>query len=376
MTFLEPTEEQESLRSMLRSFFAEHWTETDLRAAVDATEGHPQQLWRTMAQDLGLHGMAIPEDLGGGGFTYPDLLVVFEEMGRVLVAGPFFASIGLAAPLLLALPDREAQQRLLPGVADGSRIATVAAVETTTRWDPEHVATEAVGAGSERVVTGEKLFVLDAAVADILLVVARTEHGLGVIEVDPAGPGVRIEPTTTIDATRRQARVVLDAASGRLLAPFTDALPAVRRMCDLASIALAAEQVGGARRVVEMSVAYAKTREQFGRPIGGFQAIKHLLADQLVAVESARAALGHAAAAAAVDEGLDLAAGVAQSLCSEVYSAAAEATIHVHGGIGFTWEHMAHFFYKRAVSSEVLLGRPRDHRARIAAHLLTPSETA
>ncbi|RAY16591.1 acyl-CoA dehydrogenase [Actinomadura craniellae] len=371
---LAPTEEQEALRATLRSFFAERWPEEELRAAAGSAHGHDPRLWKAMAEDLGLHGLAIPEDLGGGGFTYPDLLVVFEEMGRALVAGPFFTSVAMASTLLLALPDRDAQERLLPGIAAGERIATVAAVETPTSWDAVRIAAEATGTGATRTVTGEKLFVLDAEVADVLLVLVRTEHGTGVAEVGTAAPGVRVEPMATVDPTRRQARVVFESAPATLLAPDHDATPAVRRMCDLAGVALAAEQVGGAQRVLDMATAYAKTREQFGRPIGGFQAVKHLLADQLVSVESARAALGYAAAATVTGAGLPVAASVAQALCSEAFSAAAETNIHVHGGIGFTWEHQAHLYYRRAVSSEVLLGRPRDHRARIAAHLLAPSE--
>jgi alkylation response protein AidB-like acyl-CoA dehydrogenase len=374
MTIAAPTEEQEALRAVLRSFFAERWPEEELRAAAGSEHGHDPRLWKAMAEDLGLQGLAIPESLGGGGFTYPDLLVVFEEMGRALVAGPFFASVAMASTLLLALPDPDARERLLPGIASGERIATVAAVENPTSWDASRIAVEAAGHGAARTVSGEKPFVLDAGVADLLLVVVRTEHGLGVAEVDAAAPGVRIEPMATVDTTRRQARVLFDSAPATLLAPDRDAAPAVRRMCDLAGVALAAEQVGGARRVLEMATEYAKTREQFGRPIGGFQAIKHLLADQLVAVESARAALGCAAAATASGAGLPVAAGMAQAVCSDVFSAAAETNIHVHGGIGFTWEHQAHLYYRRAVSSETLLGRPRDHRARIAAHLLA-SET-
>ncbi len=375
MAYLEPTEEQEALRASLRSYFADRWPESELRATVDSDSGHPETLWRSMADDLGLHGLAVPEELGGGGFTQADLLVAFEEMGRALVAGPFFASVGLAAPLLLALPD-DAARRLLPGIADGTRIATVAAVETPTAWDPEGARTEAVGTGDRVALTGEKLFVLDAQVADVLLVLARGEGGPCVVEVDPGHPAVSVVPMPTIDLTRRQARVVLSSAPGRVLATGADASLAVRRMQDLASVALAAEQVGGAQRVLEMAVDHAQGREQFGRPIGGFQAIKHLLADHLVAVESARAALGSAAAAVAADREVGLAASVAQALCSEVYSAVAEAAIHVHGGIGFTWEHPAHLYYKRAVSSEVLLGRPREHRARIAAHLIDEREAS
>ncbi|WP_395111189.1 acyl-CoA dehydrogenase family protein [Actinomadura sp. SCN-SB] len=380
---LAPTEEQTALRRMLRDFFAERWPEERLRAVAGSADGHDRELWQAMAGELGLHGLAVPEELGGGGFTYPDLLVVFEEMGRALVGGPFFASIAMASTLLLALPDRDAQERLLPGVASGERIATVAAVEHPTRWEAGDPVAAAAGTGAARTVTGEKLFVLDAQVADVLLAVVRTEHGTGVVEVDAAAPGVRIEPLQTVDPTRRQARVVFESAPGTLLTPGHDAAPAVRRMCDLAGVALAAEQVGGATRVLEMATSHARTREQFGRPIGGFQAVKHLLADQLVAVESARAALAYATTAAASEGatetgtgvGLPVAAAAAQALCSEVFSAATEANIHVHGGIGFTWEHPAHLYYRRAVSSEVMLGRPREHRARIAAHLVATSET-
>ncbi len=374
-TVLTPTPEQLELRDTLRSLFAERLPHERLRAALDSGQGHDPRLWDEMASGLGLHGLAIPEEFGGGGFTYPDLLVVFEEMGCALVPGPFFASVALASTLVLALPDQEARERLLPGIASGERVATVAVVENPTSWDADTVTAVAVGTGSARAVTGEKLFVLDAEDADVLLIVVRTEHGLGVAEIDPTAPGVRIERMDTVDATRRQCRVVFDHAPAVLLAAGTDAAPAVRRMCDLASVALAAEQVGGARRVLEMATDYAKTREQFGRTIGGFQAIKHLLADQLVAVESARAALAYAATATATGVDLTVAASVAQAFCSDAYTVAAATNIHVHGGIGFTWEHPAHLYYKRAISSEVLLGSPREHRARIAAHLLAPSET-
>jgi alkylation response protein AidB-like acyl-CoA dehydrogenase len=375
VSLVPPTEEQLALRALLRTFFAERWPETELRRTAESEDGHHPALWKAMADELGLHGLAIPEDFGGGGFGFTDLLVVFEEMGRALVGGPFFASVGMAAPLLLAVGDREVQAQLLPGIASGSVVATVAVVEEPTRWDARRIAARAVGSGVARTVTGEKLFVLDGHLADVLLVVALAEEGVGVLLVEAGASGVRIEAMPTIDGTRRQTRVVLDETPGRMLRPGHDASDAVAQMCHRAAVALAAEQVGGAQRVLEMVVSYAKVREQFGRTIGSFQAVKHQLADLLVGVEAARTALAHAASEAA-GESPGLAASVAQAMCSEVYSAAAESNIHLHGGIGFTWEHPAHLYYKRAVSSEVFLGRPRDHRDQIATHLLARPETS
>jgi alkylation response protein AidB-like acyl-CoA dehydrogenase len=373
-TYRPPTEEQQALRTTLRAFFRERWPETELRRAMELPDGHPRELWRAMSDELGLHGVAIPEELGGSGFSYTDLLVVLEEMGSVLVAGPFFASVAVAAPLLLELAHDPVARGLLPGIASGERVVTVAVAENPTCWDTTVRATTAAGAGPVRPVSGEKLFVLAADVADTLLVVARLpeKDELGILAVEP-GPGVTIVAMETIDATRRQARVRFEGAPGRLLASGPEARRAVDAMSAYACVALAAEQVGGAQRVLEMAVAYAKVREQFGRPIGGFQAIKHQLADLLVSGEAAKAALAHAAGGYG-DAGFARAASVAKAFCSEVYSAAAESNIHVHGGIGFTWEHPAHLYYKRAVTSEVLLGAPRHHRELIAGSLLAPEE--
>ncbi|QIG43725.1 acyl-CoA/acyl-ACP dehydrogenase [Nocardioides anomalus] len=376
-TYLPPTEEQQALRGTLRVFFRERWPETELRASLELADGHPRGLWRAMADELGLHGVAVPEELGGSGFDYADLLVVLEEMGSALVGGPFFASVALAAPLLLALPDSADVRAELDGVATGARVATVAVAEQPTRWHADTFGTRVEGAGPERRVTGEKLFVLAAEVADTFLVLGRLPDGQpAVLAVEP-GAGVGVEPMRTVDLTRRQARVRFDGALGHLLATGAAAEEAVATMTSYACVALAAEQVGGAQRVVRMASEYAQVREQFGRPIGAFQAIKHQLSDALVAVEAARAALAHAGAAYGTP-GFARAASVAKAFCSEVYSAAAETTIHVHGGIGFTWEHPAHLYYKRAVTSEVLLGGPRQHREQIAQSLLAPGtqETA
>jgi alkylation response protein AidB-like acyl-CoA dehydrogenase len=375
MSYRPPTEEQLALRATLRAFFAERWPETEVRQAAASETGHDPTLWRSMADDLGLHGLAIAESLGGGGFGFVDLLVVFEEMGRALVGGPFFASVGLAAPLLAALGPDPRRDDLLAGIASGTRIATVAVSEQPTRWDARGIATTAIGSGTDRTVSGTKLFVLDGLLADVLLVVAVVNEGIGVLVVDPDAPGVRVESMQTIDATRRQARVFLDRTPARMLCPGHDAAGAVASMCQHGAVALAAEQVGGSQRVLEMAVAYAKVREQFGRTIGGFQAIKHQLSDLLVSVEAGRAALAHAVAAWQGDpDQRARAASVAKAFCSDVFVDAADRNIHVHGGIGFTWEHPAHLFYKRAVSGEVMLGAPREHREMIAAGLLEPRE--
>jgi alkylation response protein AidB-like acyl-CoA dehydrogenase len=374
-TYLAPTPEQQALRTMLRSFFAERWSEPELRRVAASESGHDPALWTAMASELGLHGLAVPEELGGGGFEFADQLVVFEEMGRALVGGPFFASVAMAAPLLAALRPDPARDALLADVAAGEKIATVAVSERPTQWDARAVeATATPGADGSFEVSGAKLFVLDGQLAHALLVVARTSAGTAVLLVEPGARGLRVEPMTTIDPTRRQARVLMDSTPARLLTPGYDASAAVQSMCQHAAVALAAEQVGGAQYVLEMAVQYATVREQFGRTIGSFQAVKHQLADLLVQVEAARAALAHAVAAWSDEDGRARAASVAKAFCSEVFVEAADRNIHVHGGIGFTWEHPAHFYFKRALTGEVLLGGPRQHREMIVVDLLAPLE--
>jgi alkylation response protein AidB-like acyl-CoA dehydrogenase len=323
-----------------------------------------------MANQLGLQGLAIPEEYGGSGFTYVELIVVLEEMGRSLLCAPYFATIALAANAVLTSGDDAAKKELLPGIATGDTIATLAFTEDNGRWDEGGITTTATRAGDGWTLDGHKMFVLDGHVANLLVVAARTPAGLGLFAVEGDAPGLTRTPLATMDQTRKQARLELAGTPGRLIGADGGASAGLSRTLDLAAVALAAEQVGGAQRCLDMSVEYAKERVQFGRPIGSFQAIKHKCADMLLEVESAKSAAYYAgwAAAESSDE-LPVVASLAKAYCSDAYFHAAAENIQIHGGIGFTWEHDAHLYFKRAKSSELLLGDPTYHRELLAQRI-------
>jgi alkylation response protein AidB-like acyl-CoA dehydrogenase len=351
--------EQEELRGSLRRFFASKSPTSEVRRLAETADGYDPLVWKQMAEQLGLQGLAIPEEYGGSGFTAVELCIVFEEMGRALVCAPYLSSVGLASALLLALDDDDAKRRWLPAIADGSLIATVAVTEEDGAWGLDQVGTTATEAGGTWTLDGGKMFVVDGHIAGLLLVVARTGEGLGVFAVEGDQEGLTRLPLSVLDSTRKLARVEFG--------PESDATEAVSLALDTALAALAAEQAGGAARCLEMAVDYAKTRVQFGRPIGGFQAIKHKCADMMVRVESAKSAAYYAAWSAADETGeLPVAAALAKAYCSDAYFHAAAENIQIHGGIGYTWEHDAHLYFRRAKSSQLLFGDPRQHRSRLA----------
>jgi alkylation response protein AidB-like acyl-CoA dehydrogenase len=363
------SEEQEELRAAVRRFLAEKSPEPEVRRLMETVSGYDPQVWRLAARQLGLPGLAIPEKFGGSGFGYVELTVVFEEMGRVLLCAPFFATVALAANLLLSTEDEIAKADYLPGLASGDLIGTVALAEPSSRWDEAGVSLPATGTARAWTLTGEKLFVLDGTIADLILVVARTPAGVSIFAVEKGAPGLTVEPLATMDQTRKQARVLLRETPARLVGAEGAGWAAVSRMLDLAAVALAAEQVGGAQRVLDMAVDYAKTRVQFGKPIGSFQAIKHKCADMLLEVESARSAAYYGCFVADAADELPVAASLAKAYCSEAYFHAAAENIQIHGGIGFTWEHPAHLYFKRAKSSELLFGDPVYHRELLAQRI-------
>ncbi|MCP2336427.1 acyl-CoA dehydrogenase family protein [Actinomadura rupiterrae] len=363
------TEELRELRAMLRRFFAEHAPVAEARRQMATRDGFDRELWRRMAGELGLQGLAVPEEHGGSGFGVRELAVVFEEMGRVLYCGPFLATVGLALPALLAAGATDD----LPGIADGTTIATLAWTEDD-RW----AAPPAMTCEDGRL-TGTKTYVLDGHTADLVLVTARTGTstgtgtdtgsgsgtGVALFAVDGDAPGLTRTPLPTLDQTRKLARLHFENVDALLIS--SDAEAVLARARDVAAALLAAEQVGGAERALQMTVDYAKVREQFGRPIGSFQAVKHRCADMFVQVESARSAMLNAAAAADDSPGeLPVAAALAKAFCSDAYFHVAGETIQLHGGIGFTWEHDAHLYFKRAKSSQELFGPPAMHRNRLA----------
>jgi alkylation response protein AidB-like acyl-CoA dehydrogenase len=365
------SEEQEELRKAVRRFLEDKSPETEVRRLMETEDGYDPAVWKQMADQLGLQGLAIPEEFGGSGYTYVELVVVLEEMGRALLCAPYFSSVALAANLLLSSGDDKAKAEYLPGIAAGTTIATVALAESTGRWDEPGVTLAASGSGDSWTLSGEKSYVLDGHTADLVLVAARTPAGVSVFAVDKGAAGFTSTPLSTMDQTRKQARLTFEATPARLIGTDGEGWAAVSKMLDLAAVALAAEQVGGAQRCLDMSVEYAKIRMQFGRPIGSFQAIKHMCADMLLEVESARSAAYYAAWAAADDtDELPLVSSLAKAYCSEAYFKAAADNIQIHGGIGFTWEHDAHLYYRRAKSTEMMLGTPSQHREIAATHLI------
>ena len=361
--------EQEELRAELRRFLAGCSGSEQVRAQLESDDPADPAAWRRMAEQLGLQGMAIPEEHGGQGFGPVELSVVCEELGRSLLVAPYFSTVVLAAQALVTAGDAAAQARWLPQVADGSLTATLAVAEDGGFWDLDTVEARAVRADGGWRLTGVKSFVHDGVTAQLVLVVARDAEGLGLYAVEPGAEGLSRSPLPSLDLTRRLGRLDLVDVPATRVSPSGEATPALQRALDLAVVALSAEQVGGAQQCLDMAVDYAKTRVQFGRPIGAFQAIKHKCADMLLAVECARSASMLAAATASdgsSDAELAAAASVAKAYCSTAYTFVAKESIQVHGGIGFTWEHDAHLHLRRAKASELLLGTPADHRARLA----------
>jgi alkylation response protein AidB-like acyl-CoA dehydrogenase len=364
------SEEQEELRRSVRRFLEDKSPVTEVRRLMETTEGFDRAVWEQMANQLGLQALAIPEEYGGVGFGYVELTVVFEEMGAALLGAPYFSTIALASNALLSSGDEGAKKDLLPGIASGETIATLALTEDSGRWDIDGITLAATRKGDEWKLDGHKMFVVDGNNADLVLAAGRTDKGVSLFAVEGTAAGMKATPLATMDQTRKQARIEFASTPARLVGEEGAGGPVLSRTLDLAAVALAAEQVGGAQRCLDMSVEYAKTRIQFGRPIGSFQAIKHKCADMLLEVESAKSAAYYAGWAAAEDsEELPVVASLAKSYCSEAYFHAAAENIQIHGGIGFTWEHDAHLYFKRAKSSELMLGDPSYHRELLAQRI-------
>ncbi len=364
------SEEQEELRRAVRRFLEDKSPMTEVRRLMETEEGYDPAVWEQMANQLGLQAITIPEEYGGAGFGYVELIVVLEEMGASLLGAPYFSTVGLAANCLLSSGDESAKKDYLPGIAAGETIATLALTEDSGRWDLDGVTLQATPAGEGWSLDGHKMFVIDGHTAQLILVAARTGAGVSLFAVDGGATGLTRTSLATMDQTRKQARLEFASTPARLIGEDGAADAVLTRTLDLAAVALAAEQVGGAQRCLDMSVDYAKTRIQFGRPIGSFQAIKHKCADMLLEVESAKSAAYYAGWAAAEDsEELPVVASLAKSYCSEAYFHAAAENIQIHGGIGFTWEHDAHLYFKRAKSSELLLGDPTYHRELLAQRI-------
>jgi len=347
------------LRSVLREFCDEQIPSPHPRPPSDDLD---HTLWRRIAQELELTGFSVPTEYGGAGFSWGDQAVVFEELGRSLTSLPYFASVALATTALLATADDNAKARYLPGLADGSRVGALATTD-----DSQDRGVRAWSVEQRFRLGGRKLFALDAQYADLLLVSAKVSGSGALFAVEASAPGVLVEPMNSLDLTRGVAQVTMTNVAAELIGEVGGAPDYLRRARDLANGALAAEQVGGIERCLEMSVAYAAERHQFGRAIGSFQAIKHKCVDMLVQLELARSlALDACSSAAAGSETLSLAASSACAFATTAYRAAAAETIQIHGGIGFTWEHEAHLHYRRAATNASLHTSARQLRETIA----------
>ncbi|HEC09887.1 MAG TPA: acyl-CoA dehydrogenase [Acidimicrobiales bacterium] len=363
------TEEQEELRNIVRSFMEDKSPESEVRRLMETDEGYDPAVWAQMAEQLGLQSLIIPEEYGGQGYGWVELIVVLEEMGRALMAAPFFSTVVLAANTLIHSGNEEAKAKYLPGIASGETIATLALTEANGRWDAEGVTATATPDGDGWRINGEKTYVLDGAIANLIIVAARTDKGIELFTVDGDAAGLSRESLSTMDQTRKQARLTFENTPAEHLTD-TDDFAYLSKILDLAAVGLAAEQVGGAQIVLEMAVQYAKDRVQFGRPIGSFQAIKHKCADMLLEVESAKSAAYYAGwCASEMNDELPSVASLAKAYCSDAYFHCAGENIQIHGGIGFTWEHPAHLYFKRAKSSELMFGDPAYHRELLAQRI-------
>ena len=359
------TDDQVLLKNSVRSALELHCPPAHLRAMMDDARGYGEPLWGEMAK-LGWLGLPIAEEYGGAGLGLVELCLVQEELGRAAYPGPYFASVALGALALTLAGSAAQKERWLSAVAAGTARLSAALVEESLDWDPASIATTATRNGAGWSLSGVKRFVPWAHVADAILVPARSPEGLTVFLVDPRAAGVALSGMVGIDPGARWSEMRLDGvavADDAVVGQVGGARSLLDALLRRAAVASSAEMLGAARRCLDMSVEYAKVREQFGQPIGSFQAIRHRCADMLLAAENAHAAVYYAAWA--LDAGVEdaaMAASVCKSYVSEAARQVCGDAIQVHGGIGFTWEYDLHLYFKRAKALEPLYGDAEYHR--------------
>jgi alkylation response protein AidB-like acyl-CoA dehydrogenase len=369
------SEEQEMLRSATREFLGRQCPPSYVRRVLEAEDAWDPEMWARLV-DLGWTALGIPEEYGGVG-SFLDLVVVLEEAGRALLPGPFFATMGLGVPAVLEAGTAAQRQHALSKIAAGEARATLALTEPSGRWDADGISIRATQSGGGWRLDGTKLFVPDAALATFTVVAARTgasgPDGVTLFLVEGRPPGMTVTALDTLDMTRRWYQVSFEGvelSGDAVMGAAGKGWEPLRRALEWGEAALCAEMVGGAQWVLDTSVDYAKTRHQFGRPIGVYQAVSHKLSDMLLETESARSATYYAAWAVDADApDRSMAASIAKAYVSDAYRRAAGNGIQVHGGIGFTWEHDMHLYFKRAKASEVTLGDATYHRELVAQAL-------
>lgn len=369
------TDEQLAIAESARAFLDEHGSSARLRASIESADGWDRDQWRAMAQEMGWLGVAAPERFGGSALGLVELAILHEEAGRTLTAAPLFPTLGLALPALMSAGCEARQAEFLPRLIEGEIRAAVCLTGLSGAPLPADVPVSLEADGDGWRLNGTAEYVLMGHAANLLIVVARTPgamgwQGLSLLAVAADAPGISMERLTSLDITRPFSRIRFDqvrVSDDALLGAHGQAEAAIRRMLAIGAVMLAAEQLGGAERVMELSTEYAKQRVQFGRVIGSFQAIKHKLADMMLAVESARSALHYAVRLLDAPDEIQEAAATAGACCSEAFLQCAGDAIQIHGGIGFTWEHDAHLYFKRARASAALLGGPSHHYEAIAS---------
>ena len=365
------TDEQQEFRSVLRRFLEDKSPTTEVRRLMETDEGCDPEVWRQLSQELGLTAIHIPESYGGQSFGVGELAIVVEEMGRALLCAPYFASIVLAATAILKAGSEDQKQLMLPDIASGETVATLALAEESGAWDTSGVAMTATANGDKYTLEGTKSFVLDGCTAGVIVVVARKagssgDDGVSFFTVAGDAAGLERAQLNSLDPTRKLARLTFSGVEAELLGEAGGAAGPLAETLDIAAICLANEMVGGAERLRESAVEYANMRVQFGRAIGSFQTLKHKAADMLLEVELAKSAVYYAAAAADEDdEEVSALASLAKAAAADVYMQTAVHTVQIHGGIGFTWDNDTHLWFKRAKSSEVFLGGSAYHRERM-----------
>lgn len=366
------TDEQAQLRQAVRRFCAENFDEQTVRRLMESDPPFDPKVWARLGSELGVLGLSVPEDDGGAGGTLVDQAVAVEELGASLACGPLFGTVFLAIPALVAASPGSVRDALLAELVEGRRIAAFAVGDRAGAFDP--AAVEVIADDDELTGTVER--VVDGGAADDVLVAAAGPDGVSLYAVDAAAQGVERTALGTLDPTRPQATIRFFNAPARRVAGPDEAGRVIDHALQVGSALLAVEQVGASQHLLDLSVNYAKSRLQFGRPIGSFQAVKHRLANSLVDLEHARSTAYHAVWALA--DGSDdpaLATSIAAATCSAAFSRIAADTIQVHGGIGFTWEHQAHLYFKRAATDAALLGTAEQHRDRVASLVLDNAST-
>jgi alkylation response protein AidB-like acyl-CoA dehydrogenase len=367
------TDEHDELRATVRQFLADRSDEQAVRTQMATASGFDDAVWQQLAEQVGLTGLIVPEEHGGAGYGYVELCIVAEEMGRALLCAPYLSTAVMATNALLHCATAKAQKALLPGIAEGSTRATLAYAEAG--WNVADIALSAQEKDGGFVLDGTKHYVLDGVTADVILVAARTDAGIELFRVEADAVGLGRKAIPELDQTRKLATLSFSSTTATKISDG-DIREGLERTLALTLVVLASEQVGGAQWCLDTATEYAKTRLQFGRPIGSFQGIKHKCAEVLVDVEFAKTAAYNASwvAADCLSGGGDWdavfeTAHMAKSFCSEAYFHAAAENIQIHGGMGFTWEHPAHLYFKRAKASELLFGDAPYHREALADRL-------